>query len=47
MTLIDLRPVRSLVFGSRHKALDVDVIRNIHGFDAVLVMSGSTPSSNL
>jgi hypothetical protein len=47
MTMIDLRPIRPLVFGSRHKALDADLVRNIHGFDALLVMSGSTPSANL
>lgn len=46
-TLIDLRPIRSLVFGPRHKALDADLVRVIHGFDALLVLSGSTPSSNL
>ena len=46
-TLIDLRPIRPLVFGRRHKALDADLVRTIHGFDALLVMSGSTPSSNL
>lgn len=47
MTLIDLRPIRPLVFGRRHKALDADLVRTIHGFDALLVMSGSTPSANL
>lgn len=46
-TLIDLRPLRPLVFGRRHKALDADLVRTIHGFDALLVMSGSTPSENL
>jgi hypothetical protein len=46
-TLIDLRPIRPLVFGRRHKALDADLVRTIHGFDALLVMSGSTASSNL
>jgi hypothetical protein len=46
-TLIDLRPVRPLVFGARHKTLDADLVRTVHGFDALLVMSGSTPSSNL
>lgn len=46
-TLIDLRPIRSLVFGARHKQLDADVVRCIHGFDALLVLSGSTASSNL
>lgn len=47
MTLIDLRPLRPLVFGARHKALDADLVRTIHGFDALLVMTGSTPSANL
>ncbi|WP_395644908.1 hypothetical protein [Terricaulis sp.] len=46
-TLIDLRPIRPLVFGARHKALDADLVRVVHGFDALLVLSGSTPSSNL
>lgn len=46
-TLIDLRPIRPLVFGPRHKALDADLVRVVHGFDALLVLSGSTPSSNL
>jgi hypothetical protein len=46
-TLIDLRPIRPMVFGARHKALDADLVRTIHGFDALLVMSGSTASSNL
>jgi hypothetical protein len=46
-TLIDLRAIRPLVFGRRHKTLDADLVRTIHGFDAILVMSGSTPSANL
>jgi hypothetical protein len=46
-TLIDLRPIRPLVFGARHKRLDADVVRCIHGFDMLLVLSGSTASSNL
>lgn len=46
-TLIDLRPIRPLVFGARHKTLDPDLVRAIHGFDALLVMSGSTASGNL
>jgi hypothetical protein len=46
-TLIDLRPLRPLVFGRQHKTLDADLVRTIHGFDALLVMSGSMPSANL
>jgi hypothetical protein len=46
-TLIDLRPIRPLVFGARHKALDADLVRTIHGFDALLVLTGSTASANL
>lgn len=47
MTLIDLRPLRPLVFGQRHRTLDPDLVRTIHGFDAIVVMTGSTPSANL
>jgi hypothetical protein len=36
-----------LVFGQRHKALDADLVRTIHGFDALLVLTGSTASANL
>jgi hypothetical protein len=39
-----LRPV---VFGRRHQALDADLMRTIHGFDALLVLTGSTASANL
>jgi hypothetical protein len=46
-TLINLHPIRPLVFGAHHKTLDPDLVRCIHGFDALLVMSGSTASSNL
>jgi hypothetical protein len=35
------------VFGARHKALDADLVRVIRGFDKLLVISGSTPSSTL
>jgi hypothetical protein len=31
----------------RHKALNADLVRTIHGFDALLVLSGSTASANL
>lgn len=46
-TLVDLRPIRPLVLGNRAKALDADLVRTVHGFDAVLVLSGSTASSVL
>jgi hypothetical protein len=46
-TLIDLRPIRPLVFGARHKTLHADLVRVIHGFDSLLVLSGSNPSQNL
>jgi hypothetical protein len=39
--------LRPLVFGHRHKALDADLVRTIHGFDALLVLTGSTASANL
>jgi hypothetical protein len=47
MTLIDLRAVRPLVGGRRAKTLDGDLVRMVHGFDALLIMTGSTPSENL
>jgi hypothetical protein len=46
-TLIDLRPIRPMEFGARHKALHADLVRVIHGFDSLLVLSGSNPSQNL
>jgi len=36
-----------MVVGQRHKALDADLVRTIHGFDALLVLTGSTASANL
>jgi len=30
----------------RHKALDADLVRTIHGFDALLVLTGSMASAN-
>jgi len=46
-TLIDLRPLRPLVGTWREGTTTYDLMRTVHGFDAVLVLSGSTPSSNL
>jgi hypothetical protein len=39
--------LRPLVFGQRHKAFDADLVRTIHGFDALLVLLGSTASATL
>ena len=46
-TLIDLRPLRPLVSPSRLKLVSPELAGAIHGFDTLLVMSGSTPSTNL
>lgn len=46
-TLIDMRPLRALAHGSTRSSLDADLVRAVHGFDAVLVLSNATPSSNL
>lgn len=43
-TLIDLRPLRPLVSSSSQTS--PNLLRTVHGFDAVLIMSGSTPSTN-
>lgn len=45
-TLIDLVPLRS-VAGMNRGSLDDELFRIIHGFDMLLVMSGSTPSGEL
>lgn len=45
-TLIDLRPLRPLLARWREDT-HPELMRVVHGFDALLVMSGSTPSSNL
>lgn len=47
-TVIDLRPLRAgLTGGGRSASVDRELVRVVHGFDAVVVMSGSTASSNL
>lgn len=46
-TLLDLRPLRRLARGVRGQVADPNLIRLIHGFDSMLLMSGSTPSANL
>ncbi|MEX0645369.1 MAG: hypothetical protein WD076_08660 [Parvularculaceae bacterium] len=44
-TLIDLRPMRPIL-GRARADTDPELMRIVHGFDAVLVMSGSTASAN-
>lgn len=45
-TLIELEPIRSIV-GSQGEVHGEPMLRAVHGFDAVLVLSGSTPSNDL
>lgn len=45
-TLFDTAAIRPLLGASRTPA-HPELLRTVHGFDAVLVLSGSTPSSNL
>jgi hypothetical protein len=45
-TLFETAPLRPIAH-SGDRSLHPELVRVIHGFDAVLVMSGSTPSSNL
>lgn len=47
-TVIDLRPLRPLLSGGgRSATVDRELVRIVHGFDAVAVLSGSTASANL
>jgi hypothetical protein len=43
-TLIDLRPLRPLFSAARTKKSDPELMRIVHGFDAILVPTGSRPS---
>jgi hypothetical protein len=45
-TVFNLRPLRALA-RSKYSFLTPELIRVIHGFDALLIMNGSTPSRNL
>ncbi len=45
-TLFDLRPLRPLL-GRQHAEISAELMRIVHGFDALLLMNGSTPSGNL
>ena len=44
--LFDTRPLRRLA-RTGDRSLHPELVRTIHGFDAVLVMTGSTPAANL
>lgn len=45
-TLIDLRPLRPILHGGR-TGVEPELMRTVHGYDLLLLMTGSTPSSNL
>ena len=44
-TLVDLRALRAVVF-TQARTLHPALVRTVFGFDALLVMSGSTPSAD-
>ncbi len=46
-TLFDLRPLRLLMPGSVTRSADARLARIIHGYDALLLVAGSTASENL
>lgn len=46
-TLFDLRPLRRLMPGSVTQSADARLSRIIHGYDALLLVAGSTASGNL
>jgi hypothetical protein len=46
-TLIDLRPLRPLFSAARTRKSDPELLRIVHGFDAILVLTGSRPSQML
>jgi hypothetical protein len=46
-TLIDLRPLRPLMPGSVTRTADANLSRLVHGYDAMLILTGSKPSTNL
>jgi hypothetical protein len=45
-TLFETAPLRALARSS-DRSLHPELVRAIHGFDAILVMAGSTPSHDL
>jgi hypothetical protein len=46
-TLLDLRPLRPLLSAGRTKTADPELMRIVHGYDALLVLTGSHPSQML
>ncbi len=46
-TLIDLRPLRPLFSAERAKTVDPELMRIVHGYDALLILTGSHPSKPL
>lgn len=46
-TLIDLRALRPLLSVARTKTADPELMRIVHGFDAILILTGSGPSQGL
>jgi erythromycin esterase-like protein len=46
-TLIDLRALRLLFSAERAKTVDPELMRIVHGYDALLILTGSHPSKSL
>jgi hypothetical protein len=46
-TLVDLRPLRSLFTADRAKTVDPELMRIVHGYDVLLILTGSHPSKML
>src|SRR5262249_46476984 len=46
-TLIDLRLLRPLLSAARTQTADPELMRVVHGFDAILILTGSHPSRML
>ncbi len=46
-TLIDLRALRPLFTAERAKTVDPELMRIVHGYDALLILTGSHPSKPL
>lgn len=46
-TVIDLRPLRPLLSSARTRTANPELMRIVHGFDAILILTGSRPSQML